>query len=333
MNRDTLYMGLAVTYHDPALALIGPDGEVLFAEATERYLQYKRALNAEPDNLYQLPEILQTLPFVPERVSVALNWRRRRPLYETTVAALGILRADGLLRPGLKELRSPLPNYKLHHMMACQRNAIAKAGLNAVRLLRECWPGVPARVVDFDHHSAHAASACFSSPFDDAACAVIDSYGERGSLAFFHYRGGRLQCIHEGRGLGSLGLFYMKLTEWCGFDWLHGEEWKVMGLAAYGKLEPDLYPLLAASVEVDGLNLRHDRRALQAALQRLDARSYGGDPGQAADLAFTGQRVFAERMTQLLTNLHRRVPSANLTLAGGCALNSSCNGQLVGTTP
>jgi len=177
MNRDTLYMGLAVTYHDPALALIGPDGEVLFAEATERYLQYKRALNAEPDNLYQLPEILQTLPFVPERVSVgvALNWRRRRPLYETTVAALGILRADGLLRPGLKELRSPLPNYKLHHMMACQRNAIAKAGLNAVRLLRECWPGVPARVVDFDHHSAHAASACFSSPFDDAACAVIDS--------------------------------------------------------------------------------------------------------------------------------------------------------------
>lgn len=333
MTRDTLYIGLAVTYHDPALALLGPDGEVLFAEATERCLQYKRALNCEPDNLYQLPAVLQELPFRPERVCLALNWRRRRPLYETTVAALGILRADGLLRTGLKALRSPLPNYQLHHMMACQRNAIAKAGLNAVRMLRAFWPAVPVRIVDFDHHGTHAASACFASPFDEAACAVVDSYGERGALAFFRYRGGRLQRLHEARGLGSLGLFYMKLTEWCGFDWLHGEEWKVMGLAAYGRLDPALYALLGDSLRVDGLNLRHEPRALRAALATVPARAPGDDGARAADLAFTGQQVFAERMTELLTNLHQRMPVENLALAGGCALNSSFNGQILQRTP
>ena len=334
MSRDTLYIGLAVTYHDPAIAFVGADGEVLFAEATERFLQYKRAHNAEPDNLYQLPSVLRTLPYVPQRVCLALNWRRRRPLYENTVAALGILRADGLLRTGLKRLRSPLPNYKLHHMMACQRNAIAKAGLNAVRQLREQWPTVPVRIVDHDHHSTHAASACFASPFDEAACAVVDSYGERGALAFFHYRKGRLRRIHEARGLGSLGLFYMKLTEWCGFDWLNGEEWKVMGLAAYGRLDPRLYTLLSESVRVDGLNVRHDRQALSSALGLLDSSvREGWDQSRAAALAFTGQRVFADRMTELLTNLHRLLPSENLALAGGCALNSSFNGQILERTP
>ena len=333
MSGGTLYIGLSVTYHDPALALLGPDGDVLYAEATERCLQYKRALNAEPDNLYHLPEVLSDLAIEPERICLALNWRRRRPLYEQAVAALGILRADGLLRTGIKPLRSPLPNYKLHHMMACQRNAIAKAGLNAVRLLRERWPRVPVRIIDFDHHHTHAASACFASPFDEAACAVVDSYGERGALAFFRYRGGQLERIHEARGLGSLGLFYMKLTEWCGFDWLHGEEWKVMGLAAYGQLDPEFHRLLGNSIRIDGLNVRHDSAALGAALARLNGRSMSELRSKAADLAHTGQQVFAERMSELLTNLHRRFPSDSLALAGGCALNSSFNGQILERTP
>lgn len=43
------YLGLATTFHDPAVALVGPDGTLLFAEAAERALQYKRAPNCEPD--------------------------------------------------------------------------------------------------------------------------------------------------------------------------------------------------------------------------------------------------------------------------------------------
>ena len=38
------YLGLATTFHDPALAIVGPDGSVLFAEATERYLALQHLL-------------------------------------------------------------------------------------------------------------------------------------------------------------------------------------------------------------------------------------------------------------------------------------------------
>jgi carbamoyltransferase len=55
---STFYIGLSVTYHDSALAIVSEDGNVLFAEATERFLQNKRALNCEPDQLYRLPELL-----------------------------------------------------------------------------------------------------------------------------------------------------------------------------------------------------------------------------------------------------------------------------------
>ncbi|MCU0736574.1 MAG: nodulation protein nolNO [Methylotetracoccus sp.] len=335
MARPVYYLGLSVTYHDPALALIDEHGEVLFAEASERSLQSKRALNAEPDQLYYLPAVLQAHCHGDADFVVALNWRRRRPLYETVVAGLGVLQADGLLKTGIKRLRSPLPNYKLHHMMACQRNSIAKAALNLVRILREHYPAASVRLVDYDHHTTHAASACYASGLNDAACAVVDSYGERGSLAFYSYRKGRLRRLHEAKGLGSLGLFYMKLTEWCGFDWLKGEEWKVMGLAAYGTLDAKIYDLLSASLRVEGLGIKHDRRRLTEALAGMEKLRRGAQeaPELAARLAYTGQQVFAERMSELLNNLHALGVSENLALAGGCALNSSFNGQILGRTP
>lgn len=335
MAKCVFHLGLAATYHDPAIAIVDGHGAVLFAEAAERHLQTKRALNAEPDQLGYLPDLLQTHCRDAAEFVVALNWRRRRPLYETIVAQLGVLQADGLLRTGIKRLRSPLPNYQLHHMMACQRNSLAKAGLNVMRILREGFPGASVRLVDYDHHTTHAASACYASGLDDAVCAVVDSYGEHGSLAFFRYRQGHLQRLSAARGLGSLGLFYMKLTEWCGFDWLKGEEWKVMGLAAYGSLDRRLYERLGASVRVEGLTIRHDRRPLLAALAAMEKqrRDVQESVEAAADLAHTGQCVFAERMAELLNNLHRLGYSDHLALAGGCALNSSFNGRILVDTP
>ena len=56
-------------------------------------------------------------------------------------------------------------------------------------------------------------------------------------------------------GQGSLGYFYGQVCETCGFDWLAGEDWKVMGLAAYGKFDQKIYDLFKSMIKVDGLNL------------------------------------------------------------------------------
>ncbi|MEQ1485315.1 carbamoyltransferase C-terminal domain-containing protein [Methyloglobulus sp.] len=333
---STYYIGLSVTYHDSALAIVSEEGEVLFAEATERFLQNKRALNCEPDQLFRLPELLERYCPDPKKIIIASNWRKKRPIYENIVKKLGFLSASGLLKTGIKKLHSPLPNYQLHHMMACQSSSIDRAGLNLVRIIHEVYPDCAIAFKDYDHHRTHAAMACYASPFEDAACAVIDSYGENGSMAFYRYRNRKLEQLHEAKGLSkaSLGLYYMKITELCGFDWLKGEEWKVMGLASYGKLNQKLYDLLNSIIVVNGFDCTHLSEKLFEQLAKLDEFKQRPDSTleELADVAFTGQAFFADLVTQLLSHLRKVTQCENLALAGGCALNSSFNGQITQRT-
>jgi carbamoyltransferase len=329
---STYYLGLSVTYHDSAYAVVDEEGRVLFAEATERYLQNKRALNCEPDQLFRLPALLTEYCPNPNRLVIATNWRNKRPMYENIVNALGFLSAPGLLKSGIKRLYSPLPNYQLHHMMACQRHSIERAGINLVRVVRAIYPDCRIVFKDYEHHLTHAALACYGSGFEEAACAVIDSYGENGAMAFYRYRNSKLALLHEAKGLSkaSLGLFYMKLTELCGFDWLLGEEWKVMGLASYGKLNQELYDLLKTLIIVDGLDCKHPTTDFFGQLAKLDRFKQHNDSNFAAlaSIAYTGQAFFADLVTQLLQNFQSITQSKQLTLAGGCALNSSFCGQI-----
>lgn len=337
LTMGKYYIGLSITFHDPALAIIDADGQVLFAEATERPLQNKRALNCAPDQLFYVPELLAQYCADMQEVVIAINWNKQRPWYENVVARLGVLSAPGLLKTGLKKLRAPIENYQMHHMMACQRTCIVTAGINLVRIIREHYPQCVIRFKDYDHHLTHAAIACYSSPFTTAACAVLDSYGENGSMAFYRYHNRRLERLYEAKGLGiaSLGFYYMKFTELCGFDWLKGEEWKVMGLAAYGTFKQDFYDALTATIRIEGFACKHadgpqlfehfaKLKHLQQQATTLSAR---------ADLAHTGQAFFADQVAALLTHLHQVTGIDNLTLAGGCALNSSFNGQISQRTP
>lgn len=333
---STYYIGLSVTYHDSALAIISDGGEILFAEATERFLQNKRALNCEPDQLFRIPELLAQYCPNPKRIVIASNWRKKRPIYENIIKKLGFLTASGLLKSGIKKLYSPLTNYQLHHMMACQRSSIDRAGLNLVRILQEYYPNCEIAFNDYDHHLTHAAIACYGSPFEEAACAVIDSYGERGAIAFYRYRNRKLEQIHEAKGLSkaSLGLYYMKITELCGFDWLKGEEWKVMGLASYGKINQKLYGLLNSIIAVNGFDCTHPTDNFFEQLTKLDEFKQRPDSKleELADVAYTGQAFFANLASQLLSHLREVTQSDNLAMAGGCALNSSFNGQITQRT-
>lgn len=327
-------IGLSVTYHDPALAIVDGQGKVLFAEATERFLQNKRALNCEPDQLALITRLLARYCSDADEITLAINWQKQRPWYETVVNQLGCLSAQGLLKQGIKRLRSLLENYKLHHMIACQRQAINLAGINLVRTVQQSYPTCRLSFVDFDHHLTHAATACFTSPYPKAACAVIDSFGEKGSMAFYHYEQGQLKRIYESRGTGSIGFYFMKITELCGFDWLKGEEWKVMGLAPYGQLNEEFYALLKSTITVKGFCCSHHGAELFKGVDRLqDFKRDDDEPIESAvDIAFTGQFFFQELMAELLEHLHQVTGLESLTLAGGCGLNSVFNGQITQKT-
>jgi carbamoyltransferase len=343
---DRYYLGLASTYHDPALAIVGPDGEVLFAEATERCLQFKRAFNCPPDHLVEAPKLVRR--FIPEgaEVVVAHSWSRRF-LGQLRIAAAGLRFPFRPLyrlaeRAAADQLLWPVRSFALIHRSAL--SAMEQAGCNlalygAVRnALRLGHHFVERR---FEHHLSHAALGCYTSPFREAACAVVDGFGEWTTQAFFRYAGGEIRRLRPAPGVprrgGSLGTFYGMICSLCGFDAVLGEEWKVMGLAAYGKVDPYLQQLLRPLVRIDGLRVvagcsppayRHRLRRLLRLARRPE-----DPPLWAADLARTGQEVFGEHMRELLANLHAASGSENLVLAGGCALNSSWNGRILAETP
>jgi carbamoyltransferase len=86
---------------------------------------------------------------------------------------------------------------------------------------------------------------------------IVDGQGEWGSITYFAYRDGAFRQIQRVKGEESLGILYSICTILCGFDPDKGEEWKVMGLAPYGKLDPEIYDAFKDLVKIDGLTIRY----------------------------------------------------------------------------
>ena len=323
----TSYMGLACTFHDPAVAVVDAAGQVVFAQATERHLQVKRAFHCPPDGLPYISNVLRNHCEPGTDLVVAKSWSKRALRGVLVVRALQRL-AGPLVRA--RTTWAPA-NAIFRSVLAALGSAISLSS-ETVRQQFERDPRVGSlrpniAVRGYDHHLTHAAAACFTSPFEEAVCAVVDGYGEWSSTAFFHYREGRLRPLRpRHKSLNSLGFFYLFLCAACGFDPVLGEEWKVMGLAPYGKIDDWAYRQLRQALRVEGLRIVGARRLYGNPVWRARLRL------APEDLAFTGQKVFEECMAGLLGNLHGLGLSENLVLAGGCALNSSCNGKILSTT-
>lgn len=329
------YVGLAATLHDSALAIVDPEGRVRFAEASERPLQTKRAFNCPPDDLVRLPRLVREHVDPGAEIVAAVSWST--PFLDRLEAFCRLPLPPSAETAVAEALSWPVPEPAA--LLRGLRNSLSQAGLN---LASSRQVPHPVSLRRFDHHLTHAAAAAYTSPFDDCAVAVIDGYGEAGATAFYRYRDRRLTRLDEpqaeaaGGATASLGHFYAQLCALCGFDPIQGEEWKVMGLACYGRSDDELYGLLRPLLRVDGLRLLpggSDRETLhRLELLRRRARPPEAPPMAAADLAATGQRVFEEVMTELLAELRRRSGSDRLALAGGCALNSTYNGTLLRST-
>lgn len=309
----TFYLGLSTSGHDPALALVDGTGRLVFAEATERFVQDKRAWGIAPDHVSHLERALAAAGFdrARDRLRVASSWPVIKAAVPVQVSNMMLPATDGLW------LRS------------LQAQAQTNAGASLLRLgLATEMP----EVLRLDHHLCHAVAACYQSPLRDADCLVVDGEGEVGSVSLFDMRGRVLKRRWRSWGPGSLGTFYAWLTMLCGFDWRLGEEWKVMGLAAYGRVLPDLAESLQTMLVVDRGRLRFADDAVVDAARAaagLHARGPGAPLMQAADLAATGQAVYGVFLDRILQDV-RADAVPNLVLTGGCALNSSYNGTIAG---
>lgn len=332
-----VYVGLSSTCHDPGLALVNEDGEVVFAEATERHTQDKRAWGHAPDGVEHIARALARWGDPEAELVVCSTWSWQLELLYQAYYWMGRFRPGHLLRPSSGQI-SPflIEQYKMDWLVGQQFSAYSKVGSTLAMQLRSRFGRTRVRYRRLQHHLTHAAYAVAGAPFDEAAVAVVDGFGEFGAVSALRWREGRLEPVARSYGPGSLGLFYFRLTELCGFDPWGGEEWKVMGLAPYGTPDPRAVELLRQLVWAHGCGVRFASPGRLAALhQALQpwVHQPGDPPEKAADLAASGQQVFVEVMSALLGNVQRAVGSERLVLTGGCALNSSYNGQITQLTP
>jgi carbamoyltransferase len=321
--RKRNYFGLSCTFHDQALAIVDDSGEIVFAEATERALQHKRAFGCPPDYYPRIARLIKEYCDPDADLVISRSWEYWHYLYIWLDNWINL--NFGWIHPKRRWTRDHFYRDTYHGRIYV--STFHAAGLTA-RYIAQCVE--PFRAVahrDWNHHLCHAAAACFGSPYSKAVCAVIDGFGQFTSTGFYSYQDGQIKKLPvPQRSWNTLGTFYEFLCRACGFDPDVGEEWKVMGLAPTGKFHQKAYDLMKNTVVVDGLRLLGLPNMYKCPL-------WTEKHGIArADLAFTGQYYFEECMTKLLKNLRSLGVSDNLVLSGGCALNSSYNGLILEQT-
>lgn len=329
----TYTIGLATTFHDPALAILDPDGNVLFAEAAERFLQYKRAPNCEPDPPPRVEALFRRYIPADAEIRIATSWGEEFTGFLDQMGRSGSFTLDALRKLSPELNRSLVPERTERALIASLHQNQQRAGIGTLLGLDRAFGRANVTGLKrHGHHLSHAAYACWSSPFHDAACLVVDGMGETGASAIFALENGRIREVKRHRGRESIGFYFGLVTDLAGFDQAKGEEWKIMGLAPYGQTDARLMALLRRLYRIEGHKLVfaaadvvREVAAEILALRPADALEQGW-----ADLARCGQDVFAEMMEALLSETAGLVPSENLVLAGGCALNSSFNGRIAG---
>jgi len=314
-------LGISAYYHDAAAALLH-DGRIVAAAQEERFTRKKN----DPD-------------FPRNAVSFCLRQEQLNPAQLDAVVFYDkpILKFARMLETylavapgGWRTFPVVLPSW-------------LSEKLNLRKTIREEIPGLnPTCPILFtQHHQAHAASAFYPSPFEEAAILTIDGVGEWATTTIGVGQGANINILQELRFPHSLGLLYSAFTFYCGFR-INSGEYKLMGLAPYGQpkyVDAILRELL--DLKPDGsfwLNLDYFDflRGTTMTNQRF-CDLFNGPPRKPAepieqrhmDVARSIQAVTEEVMLRLARHARASTNCKNLCLAGGVALNCVANGRIL----
>jgi len=210
---------------------------------------------------------------------------------------------------------------------------------------------VGARFHNVEHHQAHIASAYFASGFDQAACLTVDGFGDFASCMLARAEGNRIEVLERSLFPHSLGLFYLAVTQFLGFQ-RYGDEGKVMGLSSYGetpyldamekmvRIVPDGLFEMGLDYFIhhsEGVEMTWDEGSPKLGpvfsdrlVELLGEPRHPGAPIEKRheDVAASLQRHLEHCVLHLARRLHAEVPSKNLAMAGGVALNCVANARI-----
>lgn len=327
-------LGLNAFHADSAACLI-EDGKLIAAVEEERFRRVKHWAGFPREAIrYCLAEAGIALS---EVTHVAINQDSRANLGKKLTFALA-------KRPDLGMVMDRIRN---------KRERAGVAEHLAAAFPEDSFIG---RVQQVEHHMAHLSSAFHVSPFAEAVTVSIDGFGDFASAAWGLGRGTQIDVDDKIYFPHSLGIFYQALTQYLGFPhW--GDEYKVMGLAPYGKPGYTSQLRQVVLLQPDGgfkLNLeffRHHREKVEhewedgspaagqlfsSELEELLGPARRRDEPltqRHKDLAHSVQVTYEMAFFHLLDALHARYKHDSVVIAGGCGMNSVANGKVRLRTP
>ncbi|MDW5324864.1 carbamoyltransferase [Plantactinospora sp. KLBMP9567] len=305
-----IVVGVSAFYHDSAVAVV-QDGRLVAAAQEERFTRRRYDRDVP---LYAYRSCLDEAGIGPADVDCLAY-------YENPVRKLS------------RQLWMELPG-----MGAGDGPAHVLDASHPERQIRERL-GYDGRFLAVEHHEAHAASAFYCSGYREAALFTADAVGEWTTTSYGAGDDDGIRLLEDVPFPHSLGLLYSALTSYLGFS-VNSDEYKVMGLASYGR--PRYRSALDQVVSSGpGGQFRLDTRYLApqaggrlytpelAELLGVPPRAPGGDLTPAhRDLASSVQSLLEELLLEKLDHLYQLRPSDNLCYAGGVALNCVANTRL-----
>ncbi|MBV9271200.1 MAG: carbamoyltransferase, partial [Candidatus Eremiobacteraeota bacterium] len=299
-------LGINAVFHDSSAAIV-VNGSTIAAAEEERFNRRKHGKDCVPFSAWELP-VHSAAWCIAQAAITAKNVDSVAYSYDPSLAPQVNGDVTGDHWEGLRTLyasRMPL-------------------------FMRSALPGIEhAETVFVPHHVAHAASAYLAAPFGDCAVLVFDGRGERSSYLAGKVRSGKLSVIASNLLPHSLGLLYEELTVHLGFH-RSSDEYKVMGLAGYGK--PRFLDAFRECVRVTDGVFETDAVEFSKFAPRRDAESETFEP-EHADLAASVQARLEEVILELARWVHAQTGDKYLTMAGGVALNCVANARLAREGP
>ncbi len=248
-----------------------------------------------------------------------------------------------------------LPKQIMRENITYSKNYIAKPGglyfllsqLNGARRMNSIektirehlGAGLRAEIHFVEHHIAHADAGFYCSGFDSAAVLTMDGVGERDTSILAEFTRDGHRVFTSSRYPNSPGVYYSAVTRYLGFM-PDNDEYKVMGLASYGKPEYiDIFREIISRKEgrivVDTRKL-NIHRGVHTASFSTEAQKILGLPRKKGEeitprhmnIACSAQQALEEVGLGLAKYLREITGNRKLVISGGVALNCVMNGRL-----
>ena len=313
-------LGISAYYHDSAAAII-KDGEIIAAAQEERFTRIKHDSNF-PLNAANF--CLKEAGIKPEELTAVVYYEKP------------FLKFERILETALAYVPKSLAAFtRAMPVWLNQKLFIPK------EIDKQFENRLKCPIYFCTHHEAHAASAFFPSPFEEAAIICLDGVGEWTSSSWGIGKTNKIELKQTIEFPHSLGLLYSAFTYYLGFR-VNSGEYKVMGLAPYG--EPKYVDLILnnlVDIKEDGsfwLNQEYfDYCNGQYMTSKKFHKLFDGDPRQPEssltqkemDIARSIQEVTELIVLKIANYVQKKTGMKNLCLAGGCALNCVANGKIL----